>query len=251
MSNVRGAEDPGRQGNDMKHSDLTKNFERDGYVVLEGFFADELMGDLDQRIRNHFGDDPEFLHDDEFLNQSKTEVIPWFPQNEGVKAFDRIDEDQRLQQLSTAILGEDWISQYSMVMFSKRGTSGQAWHQDCSPENPHAFNLNRLVYTCDITDEIGGQTVVVPGSHKKGLLPAGDPVGAFESEVILRPTKGMLVLIHGHTWHRVLPIKGRYRYSTNYRAAPRGTPDDITDVCVYRNMRYRFSTSSVVEERTA
>ena len=39
------------------------------------------------------------------------------------------------------------------------------------------------------------------------------------------------------------------RFSTNYRAMPAGTPDDITDVCVYRNMRYRFSTESVVEER--
>lgn len=36
-----------------------------------------------------------------------------------------------------------------------------------------------------------------------------------------------------------------------YCAAPAGTPDDVTDVCVYRNMRYRFSTSAVVEERVA
>ena len=79
----------------------------------------------------------------------------------------------------------------------------------------------------------------------------GDPVGDFEGQVVLRPKKGTLVILHGHTWHRVLPIKGRFRYSTNYRAAPQGTPDDITDVCVYRNMRYRFSTSSIVEERGA
>jgi hypothetical protein len=82
-------------------------------------------------------------------------------------------------------------------------------------------------------------------------LPFGDPAGEFEDQVILRPRRGTLVLLHGHTWHRVLPIKGRYRFSTNFRAAPQGTPDDITDVCVYRNMRYRFSTSSVVEERTS
>jgi hypothetical protein len=74
-------------------------------------------------------------------------------------------------------------------------------------------------------------------------------VAEFDDQVVLRPKKGTLVLLHGHTWHRVLPIVGAYRYSTNYRAAPAGTPDDITDVCVYRNMRYRFSTSEVVEER--
>ena len=136
-------------------------------------------------------------------------------------------------------------------MFSRRDSAGQAWHQDCPPENPDAFNLNRLVYTSDITDEIGGQTVVVPGSHKMGLLPYGDPTGEFENQVILRPKKGTLVLLHGHTWHRVLPIKGKYRFSTNYRAKSPKAGDHITDICVYRNIRYRFSDSSVVEERSA
>lgn len=234
----------------MKFSDVISAFKRDGYVVLEDYFAAGLMDDLDQRIRDHFGDTPDFLHDIEFLEKAQTDVIPWFPQDEGVEAFNTIDEDAGLQDLSAAILGEGWTSQYSMVMFSRQGTLGQAWHQDCSPENSQVFNLNRLVYTSDITDELGGQTVVVPGSYRKGLLPAGDPDGELDNQVILRPKKGTLVILHGHTWHRVLPIKGRYRYSTNYRAAPSGTPGDVTDVCVYRNMRYRFSTSSVVEERS-
>jgi hypothetical protein len=83
-----------------------------------------------------------------------------------------------------------------------------------------------------------------------GLLPSGDPAGTFDEQVVLRPKKGTLLLLHGHTWHRVLPITGAFRFSTNYRAAPAGTPEDITDICVYRNMRYQFSTSSVIEERT-
>jgi len=235
----------------MNDSDQIALFKRDGYLVIEDFFDAGLMDHLDGLIRTYFGEDPAFYHDDQFLDKAQTEVIPWFPQNEGVVAFDAIDEDARLGAISKAILGDGWSSQYCMVMWSKQGTSGQAWHQDCPPDDPNTFNLNRLVYTSDITDEIGGQTVVVSGSHKKGLLPCGDPVGELEDQVVLRPKKGTLVLLHGHTWHRVLPIKGRFRFSTNYRAAPEGTPDDITDVCVYRNMRYQFSTSSVVEERTA
>ncbi len=235
----------------MDTSEILANFERDGYVVIEDFFETGLMDELDRLIRTYFGEDPDFFHNDEFLDKAQTEVIPWFPQNEGVKAFDAIDKDPRLAELTEAILGENWCSQYCMVMWSKQGTSGQAWHQDCPPDDPNVFNLNRLVYTSDITDEIGGQTVVVPGSYRKGLLPVGDPVGEFDGQVVLRPKKGMLVLLHGHTWHRVLPIKGAYRFSTNYRAAPKGVPDDITDICVYRNMRYQFSTSEVVEERNA
>jgi ectoine hydroxylase-related dioxygenase (phytanoyl-CoA dioxygenase family) len=167
-----------------------------------------------------------------------------------VHDFDAIENDENLRTLSDAILGDNWYRQYCMVMFSKQGSLGQAWHQDCPPENPARFNLNRLVYTSDIKDEIGGQTVVVPGSHRMGLLPAGDPVGTLDDQLVLCPKKGTLVLLHGHTWHRVLPITGAFRVSTNYRAAPAGTPEGITDICVYRNMRYQFSTSSVVEERT-
>ena len=235
----------------MRIGDLKETFDRDGYIVVEDFFDGPVMDHLDGIIRRYYGDNPDFWHDDEFLEKAQTEVVPWFPQREGVNDFDLIEQNETLTALTEAILGAGWQAQYCMVMFSKQGTSGQAWHQDCPPEDARRHNLNRLVYTSDITDEIGGQTVVVPGSHKRGLLSAGDPVGEFDDQVVLRPKKGTLVLLHGHTWHRVLPVKGKYRFSTNYRAAPQGTPDDITDVCVYRNMRYRFSTASVVEERTA
>ncbi len=233
----------------MQIRELTETFQRDGCLLVEDFFDSAAMDSLDAVIREYYGDNPDFWHNDEFLTKAQTEVVPWFPQREGVTDFDGIESDQRLQSLTTELLGEDWNAQYCMVMFSKADTAGQAWHQDCPPDDPYRHNLNRLVYTSDITDEIGGQTVVVPGSHKKGLLPSGDPVADMPGQVVLKPKKGTLVLLHGHTWHRVLPIKGSYRFSTNYRAAPKGTPDDITDVCVYRNMRYQFSTSSVIEER--
>lgn len=235
----------------MLISEYSRQFRTDGYLVLEHFFDDALMDRLDRLIRAHFGDNPAFGHQAEFLDQSQTEVIPWFPQQEGMREFDEVDGLADLGRLTAAILGQGWERLYCMVMFSKQGTSGQAWHQDCAPEDPAVFNLNRLVYTRDITPEIGGETVVVPGSHRLGLLPAGDPHGELPGQVVLKPGKGTLVLLHGHCWHRVLPIRGACRFSANYRAAPRGQTADITDVCVYRNMRYRFSTFEVIEERSA
>ncbi len=228
---------------------LTAQFWEQGYLVLDNFFDAALMDRLDRINVDHYGDSPEYWHNHEFLNKAVVEVIPWFPQEDGVNDFDEVQEDPRLKELTSAILGEDWYSQYCMVMFSKQGSKGQAWHQDCPPEDPGQFNLNRLVYTSDITPEIGGQTVVVPHTYDKGLLPTGDPSADLPGQVVLTPKKGTLVLLHGHNWHRVLPVTGKYRVSTNYRSAPKGTPEDITDICVYRNMRYRFSTSSVVEER--
>ncbi len=233
----------------MNLEKLTREFWENGFIVLEEFLDKQLMDRLNNLIIQHYGYTPEFLHNDEFLGKAKTEVIPWFPQNEGVKEFDAVDENVSLQALTKSILGDNWQRQYCMVMFSRQGTQGQAWHQDCPPEDAGKFNMNRLVYTMDITPEIGGQTVVVPGTHKKGILPAGDPQADFENQLVLTPKKGTVILLHGHTWHRVLPVKGAYRVSTNYRSAPQGTPEDITDVCVYRNMRYRFSTSELIEER--
>lgn len=233
------------------------SFEESGYLVFENFFDDVLMDQMDSIIRGHFGDNPEFWHEEEFLAKSKTEVIPWFPQNPDLPDFDadkaapfnHVESDRRLAQLTKALLGDDWNALYCMVMFSRQGTAGQAWHQDCPPENPSRYNLNRLVYTRDLTPEIGGQTIVMPGSHRMGELPVGEPHGDLEGQVVINPRKGTLVLLHGHTWHRVLPVKGSFRYSTNYRSCPAGTPADITDICVYRNMRYSFSSNSVVEER--
>ncbi|WP_394494799.1 phytanoyl-CoA dioxygenase family protein [Shewanella sp. ENK2] len=233
----------------MNYEQLATQFHQNGYLVIENFFDTQLMNSLNKDICQHFGTTPEFLHNDEFLSKAATEVIPWFPQREGHEQFDRVDQDPRLLALTEAILGQEWYSQYSMVMFSKQGTKGQAWHQDCPPEDANQFNLNRLMYTMDITEETGGFTMVVPGSHKRGLLPASEHDTHFENEVTLVPKTGTLVLLHGHCWHKVTEVTGQYRVSTNFRSAPHGTPEDITDVCVYRNMRYRFSTSEVIEKR--
>lgn len=233
----------------MDIASLAASFWENGYLVLEDFFSPELMNRLNQESLTHFGMNPGWEHSPEFLSRSATEVIPWFPLREGEASFKAIEHDEKLSQLTTEILGLGWHDLYCMVMFSKQGTKGQAWHQDCPPEDPTQFNLNRLVYTHDITPEIGGQTVLMPGSHRQGVLPIGQPHEDFGEQVVLTPKRGTLVILHGHTWHRVLPIKGAYRLSINCRAIPIGTPADITDIAVYRNMRYRFSTEEVIEDR--
>ena len=236
----------------MNYELLAKQFWEQGYLLIEDFFEPNLMSSLNDLTLTHYGVDPAFYHNEEFLSKSATEVIPWFPQQEGVRAFDAIDNDERFKQLTSAILGEGWQDLYCMTMLSKPGTKGQAWHQDCAPEDASQFNLNRLIYTHDILEKNGGQVLIIPGSHKRGEITVGDVDERFEDQLEFSPTRGSLILLHGHTWHRVLPIsQDSYRVSTNFRCMPAGVPDDITDVSVFRNIRYRFSTSSVIEDRTA
>ncbi len=233
----------------MNYQKYVGDFWEQGYLVIENFFMDELMDHLNQVILEHFGRNPAWEHSDDFIQKSATEVIPWFPFQEGNVNFRPIEENVLLNTLTHEILGKGWQSLYLMVMFSKQGTQGQAWHQDSPPEISSKFNLNRLFYTHDIDEETGGQTIVYPGSHKMGEIPAGKPNEDLKDQLVLSPKKGTLLLVHGHCWHRVLPVKGEYRVSANARAIPHGTPKDITDIAVYRNMRYRFSTREVIEER--
>ena len=224
-------------------------FWKQGFLAIPDFFDADLMENLHHQILDHYGLDPAWEHTHEFIQQSATEVIPWFPIREGDPQFLPIQDHQDLKLLTEKILGINWNELYLMIMFSKKGTKGQAWHQDCPPENPKFFNLNRLFYTHDITTETGGEVIVMPGSHKLGELPAGMPHGDIPGQVKLKPQKGTLIFLHGHTWHRVLPVNGKFRISGNARAIPAETPEDITDIAVYRNMRYRFSTNEVIEVR--
>lgn len=233
----------------MDFKKIAEEFWENGYMVFENFFPEELMDSYNKSIMNHFATNPESELDDEFSNKSEVQVIPWFPYREGKPYFDGIDKDEKFNQITTSILQEQWDNLYCMMMFSKAGTIGQAWHQDSPPEDKAKYNLNRLVYTHDITEETGGSVVILPKTHKKGPLSIGDPHEDLEGQLVFKPKKGTVVFLHGHCWHRVLPAK-KDRISSNFRAVPLGTPEDITDICVYRNMRYRFSTSQVIEERT-
>lgn len=232
----------------MNVQELANQFWEEGYIVLEEFFAKDLMDDYNNKILEHYGVDPNWEHTDEFISKSAVEVIPWFPYREGKPYFDGIDKDPQFNEITDAILKDGWQNLYCMMMFSKAGSKGQAWHQDCPPEDKGKYNLNRLVYTHDITDETGGEIVVMPQAHKAGILPVGQPHDDLEGQLVFQPKKGTVIFLHGHCFHRVMPVK-KDRISSNFRAVPKGTPEDITDICVYRNMRYKFSASEVVEER--
>ncbi|MDB2450993.1 phytanoyl-CoA dioxygenase family protein [Gammaproteobacteria bacterium] len=233
----------------MDFKELSKFFHKNGYVYIKDFFNPNLMDECHDEITTHFKKDSTYKHDVSFIEKSKTDVIPWFPQIEGNNKFDGLEMDQRLCDLTGEILGPRWRSLYCMVMFSNVSSNGQAWHQDCSPDNKKNFNLNRLVYTMDIDASTGGEISLIPGSHKKGLIPAGSATEQIHDDIKIKPTKGSLLLLHGHTWHRVYPVFNEIRVSTNFRCVPENTPDSVTDVAIYRNMLFRFSDGKIIAER--
>ena len=233
----------------MNINQLANSFHLNGYVYIENFFDRNLMDLYQNKILDHFALDSSYKHESDFIKKSDTDVIPWFPQNDGEKAFNIIEQDKRLKNLTEAILGPGWKSLYCMVMYSNKSSNGQAWHQDCDPSNSNIFNLNRLIYTMDINKISGGEVELIPCSHKKGIIPPISEGDDLDGSITIEPKKGSLLMLHGHLWHKVLPINQTIRASTNYRCIPNGVPDSITDICVYRNMLYQFSDERVLEER--
>ena len=232
----------------MDYKKIKEEFWEKGFVIFDEFFPNSLMDRYQQINLDHYRKNRDWEHTNDYITKSENEVIPWFPYRDNKPYFDGVDKDEDFNKITDAILNNSWSNLYCMMMFSKAGSKGQAWHQDCPPENPKLFNLNRLVYTHDITEETGGEIVIMPEAHKAGVLPVGVPHEDIDGQLVFRPKKGTVIFLHGHCFHRVMPVKND-RVSSNFRAAPLGVPEDITDVCVYRNMRYKFSTAEIIEER--
>ena len=81
----------------MNYKALADQFWEQGYLVIEDMFDPALMDRYQALIMDHFGETPEFFHNEEFLSKAATEVIPWFPQQEGLDVFDIVERDERLR----------------------------------------------------------------------------------------------------------------------------------------------------------
>ena len=83
----------------MNYKKYAQEFWENGYVIIENFFNDKLMDHLNKVILNHYGMNPNWEHNNEFISKSATEVVPWFPFREGNNDFEIIENDERLNNL--------------------------------------------------------------------------------------------------------------------------------------------------------
>jgi ectoine hydroxylase-related dioxygenase (phytanoyl-CoA dioxygenase family) len=228
-------------------------FTRDGFVVLPDFLDSTELVSLNQQIHEHFRpltekniqNESAVQHAANF-KQFECDVLAWDPCSEGNRPFLTLQSDSRLANATAACIGEGFTNANSLVMWSTCGGKGQAWHQDCPPEDPTKFNLNRLFYPQDVNLS-DGAIVVVPGSHRQGRIPPGGNQEPIPGEVALTPRAGTLVLLSGHVYHRVSPnVSGKPRVSINFRVFPSGVSPEIIAVGVYRGGAYDFNRREVV-----
>ena len=225
----------------MDLSTLAEQFERDGYVVVSGFLDAAACQKVNAALDEHFHIEAIAKAPDEEARHG-CDVAFWNPISEGHPVFLELMNNCELDRLTRAVLGGDYVTgaRHTLVMASLLGGVGQAWHQDSPPDSGRNFNLNRLIYTRDVTPE-DGAIFVVPGSHKMGRISGGGDQETIEGELMLTPAAGTLVLLHGHCFHKVTPNQScRPRISINFRALAAGVPEDICMTGVYRNATVDF-----------
>lgn len=232
----------------LDEAGLRREFAETGALVLPGFFPEETLRAVRAELDFHYAPlhaaalDHARSRQQERKEQADKacDVIPWHPLGEGNEQMQRLHDDPRLVEITRIVLGDGFTANFGLVMYSVGGGRGQAWHQDCLPEKPEAFNLNRLIYPEDVSWE-DGALVYVPGSHRRGQIPPGGHQEPMEGEITLTPSAGTLVLLNGQVYHRVTPnLNAKPRTSVNFRAFPPGAPTDLTCVAAYRNGTVNF-----------
>ena len=223
---------------------IVDTFERDGIVVLQDMLpehwvsaadcvADRLLTRLDERP---WAAGEEYCQRFDIWTkifgnlESEPEVLVLF-ENEVIQTV-----TNKLARIgSTAGSIGSWVTS---------GGCGQAWHQDSWSSAPNLFILNRIVFTRNYTPE-HGQLLVVPGSHRYGDLPTGDPYESLPNQVAFTLSANTAVFLHSRTYHCVTKnATNEPRIQFNRRVVPNGVPADLTSRARFRNGTWDFSIQS-------
>ncbi len=220
-------------------------FAEHGVVVFPGMFSGGEMAAADAALAEWVASPASQAPPQrpETFQLHQTQVVSWDPINEGSRGFTELRDHPRLAAVTAAAIGIGTWGDGCMVMLSRPGHL-QAWHQDTSSDEPTQYFINRLLYPWDV-DPHAGALVCVPGSHRAGTIPPGDPHGRIAGEVLLAPTAGTLVILHSHCFHRVTRNETTgLRLSVNFRVHPAGSAHDLGRYGVYRTGTYDFATNT-------
>ena len=157
------------------------SFERNGFVILRGFFNDAIVGELRDAMAELLhatprgtpgvGFDPWSKAAGDAINPHR---VYWY--NDIFLRHPRLNEHMHDARLGSAFyeLYDADVDAFQSATVIKPPTTNfdfQGWHQDAPDYIPLTnFKLSSaLTYLCEMGPETGG-TSLVPGSHKEGLF---------------------------------------------------------------------------------
>jgi phytanoyl-CoA hydroxylase len=205
-------------------SDVKEIFSRDGYLVLNDFFNNELMLDLKNEIQRIFNSEENM--------QCRIEVDQNKLKEQGVfigvarinPIFKELVYEERLLTLLKELLENEVHFTDDKVVFKDANTDfGSPWHQDWYYwKGSHKVSV--WIALDDVNEE-NGSLMVIPGSHKEqynhedlredGFSKSVLPEYIKSEQVVSLPvTRGSIILLNDLTLHASHPnTSGKDRWA--------------------------------------
>jgi len=151
-----------------------EQFNRDGFLILPGLFSPEEVALLRSRMPSIFSEN----HPANIVEKASGEVRTAMGLHLRDEVFARLVRHPRFVEPARQILGTDALYVQQVKINVKAAFQGETWqwHYDFATHHeedgvPEPLALNLHVFLDDVT-EFNGPLWFIPGSHRRGPLPA-------------------------------------------------------------------------------
>ncbi|MEV5963150.1 phytanoyl-CoA dioxygenase family protein [Kribbella sp. NPDC051952] len=175
--------------------------DRDGFLPLEGILTLEEVSSLNKRLAELTaaeGDRAGLEVHQEQGTDRLADLVNKDPR------FEVCFSHPRVLAAMNHVLGEFKLSSLNSRA-AHPGKGHQALHADSGhPVTPGAYEVCNSIWLLDDFTPENGATRVVPGSHRRGTLPAdemSDPADAHPDQIQLEGKAGTVVIFNSHLWH--------------------------------------------------
>ena len=180
-----------------------QQLDEQGYVLLEQFMGDRLLGELRRRIGQLYNEEGERAGSEFRTEEHAHRLANLVDKGE---AFRRAIVLPKLLELVRHVLGPEIKLSSLNARSADPGTDvGQPLHVDMAalPDEKGYWVCNTVWMLDDFTPE-NGATRMVPGTHRSGRRPQDvldDPMASHPDEVLLIGKAGSVAVMNAHMWH--------------------------------------------------
>lgn len=177
-----------------------EQLDREGYAILPGFMSPALLEELRTRVAELFVEEGDQAGS-EFKKEAHTQRLANCLDKGDV--FLRCIADPVVREGIAAVIGPEYkLSSVNVRSADPLSDFPQPLHCDMGglPDAMGNWVCNTIWMLDDFTAE-NGATRCVPGTHKSGRLPDGDPSAPHPDEILVLGAAGTVVVMNSHLWH--------------------------------------------------
>jgi hypothetical protein len=198
-----------------------RQLDEEGYLVLPGLMAPELLGALRRRIEELF-DEEGALAGSEFKQEPEARRLANLVDKGEI--FEDVILTPRVLECMAHILGARFkLSSLNARSTDPHSASGQPLHADSGAIADEAgYFVAKSVWLLDDFTAENGATRFVAGSHRWRRLPEPDFYEAHPGEQLVLGKAGDVVVMNAHMWHggtanrTAIPRRAMHVYYTRY-----------------------------------